>query len=127
MFDDPKEELRRLESRLLEEEEREEPEETDSGEDWLAEAHRLLGEDAGADDEEAPGSIRVHGEPAVRNFANGYGRVRNTDRADLDMEEYSDQIYDAPREKGLRGLIILACLETLGIVAVMAYWFLVLL
>ena len=72
-------------------------------------------------------------EPMVyRNFANGYGRrqsapVRNRDRFDRDLEEYSDQVHDEPREKGVRGLVILACLELLGIAAVIVYWLLFLL
>ena len=34
---------------------------------------------------------------------------------------------EAPKTKGIRGLVILAVLETLGIVGVVAYWLLVLL
>lgn len=128
MFDDPKEELRRLQQRLLEEEEWEAP---GSDEDWLADAHALLGDDPDETDEDMD-LTRVYGsfdwqEPEVRNFANGYGKVRNRDRADLDMEDYSEEVYRAPREKGVWGLVILACLELLGIGALAAYWLLVLL
>ena len=111
MFDDPKEELRRLAERLLEEEEPESPG------DWLEDAHRLLGDDPYEEEEEEPDWQ----EPAVRNFANGYGWGRPV-YSDV-PEEYSDE----PREKGVRGLVILACLELLGIGALVAYWLLVLL
>ena len=110
MFDDPKEELRRLQQRLLAEEDREEPE---SDEDWL--------EDAPCDEEEEEPE-----EPPVRNYANGYGKARNRDRADLDLEDYSEEVYHAPREKGVGGLVALACLELLGIAALAFYWFLML-
>ena len=131
MFDDPRKELRRLEEQLLAEEDPgpDVPEDTLRMDDELEEARRLLGaempEDEEAEDEDP--------EPMVyRNFANGYGRrqsvpVRNRDRFDRDLEEYSDQVHDEPREKGVRGLVILACLELLGIAAVIVYWLLFLL
>lgn len=136
MFDNPQEELRRLQNRLLEEEEnREAPEETEEQmevespafeEDWLEDARRFLEEEPAAArpgfDETRVYATGEDAEPRIRNYANGYGKVQNRDRADLDLEEYSDRVYEAPREKGLWGLVILACLETLGIVAVVAYW-----
>ena len=94
MFDDPNQELERLERQLREEE----------AEEWLdrelAEARRLL-------DEDAPECAAA-----------------NTDRVDVDLESYSDALEqpDAPKEKGIRGLVILACLETAAIVAVILYW-----
>lgn len=144
MFDNPQEELRRLQSRLLEEEDRKEPEESEEWmeavemdppvleEDWLADARRMLEEEPAMERGAEFDKTRVYpgvedAEPRIRNYANGYGKIQNRDRADLNLEEYSDRVYEAPREKGLRGLVILACLETLGIVAVVAYWFLVLL
>lgn len=133
MFDDPKEALRRLEQRLLAEEDRKGPEEPEFEEDWLedelAEAHRLLGDDPDGDDDDDsyPAAPTRRQGSGVRNYANGYGAARNTDPADLNMEEYSDRVYRAPREKGVGGLVLLACLETLGIVALVAYWLVVLL
>ena len=136
MFDDPQKELRRME-RLLAEEGPEE--ETDDGwlDDELAEAHRLLGDELPEDDEEDMDQTRIYrnfangyGQPQVRNYANGYGahpQPRNRDRVDEDIEEYSDRVYEEPKEKSNRWLVILACLETLGIVAVALYWVLVLL
>ena len=105
------------------------PEDTLRMDDELEEARRLLGDEMPDDEEEEDEDP----EPMVyRNFANGYGRrqsvpVRNRDRFDRDLEEYSDQVHDEPREKGVRGLVILACLELLGIAAVIVYWLLFLL
>ena len=126
MFDDPRKELRRLEEQLLAEEDPgpDVPEDTLRMDDELEEARRLLGDEMPDDEEEEDEDP----EPMVyRNFANGYGRrqsvpVRNRDRFDRDLEEYSDQVHDEPREKGVRGLVILACLELLGIAAVIVYW-----
>ena len=131
MFDDPRKELRRLEEQLLAEEDPgpDVPEDALWLDDELEEARRLLGDEMPDDEEEEDEDP----EPMVyRNFANGYGRrqsvpVRNRDRFDRDLEEYSDQVHDEPREKGVRGLVILACLELLGIAAVIVYWLLFLL
>ena len=131
MFYDPRKELRRLEEQLLAEEDPgpDVPEDTLRMDDELEEARRLLGDEMPDDEEEEDEDP----EPMVyRNFANGYGRrqsvpVRNRDRFDRDLEEYSDQVHDEPREKGVRGLVILACLELLGIAAVIVYWLLFLL
>ncbi len=115
MFDDPQKELRRLERQLLAEEEPE-----DDWEDDLDEAHRLLGDAEPEEDlpEEFP----------LRNYANGYGRgVRNRDRGDVDLEEYSSQVYEPPGKKGIGGLLLLLLLEIIGILAVVVYWILFLL
>lgn len=116
MFDDPKEELRRLQQRLLEEEDREEP---DPDADWLANAQDFLGDDPD-DEEEEPEAI------PVRYYANGYGKARNRDKADLDLEEYSEAVYRAPGKRGTGCLVTVICLELLGIAAVALYWYLVL-
>ena len=126
MFDDPRKELRRLEEQLLAEEDPgpDVPEDTLWLDDELEEARRLLGDETPDDEEEEDEDP----EPMVyRNFANGYGRrqsapVRNRDRFDRDLEEYSDQVHDEPREKGVRGLVILACLELLGILGILGWW-----
>ena len=137
MFDDPRKELRRLEEQLLAEEAPQPPapEEDVWLDDELEEARRLLGDELSGDEEDDPPVYRNYANgygshPPVRNYANGYGqpgRVRNRDRFDRDLEEYSDQVHDEPREKGVRGLVILACLELLGIAAVIVYWLLFLL
>ena len=129
MFDDPKKELKKLEQQLLKDEE------------WLdrelAAARALMGDEpVKKSAKTAParknmeqtqvyrtaGASRPGGEAApVRNYANNYGRtpkvvVRNPE--DYDLDEYEAK----HPKKGVKGLVILAVLETLGIVAVVAYW-----
>ena len=136
MFDDPKKELQRLQQELLAEEEYEEEFLTED--EWfereIAEAKALSG----------------YQEPEVRNYANGYGAGRQpaydpsrrshlSGRSGYPQQEraayrptvknYSEETLpeEEEREKGLGGLIALAVTLTLGIVAVAAYWVLVLL
>lgn len=112
MFDDPQKELQRLEQLLLDEEAERPVEDSHSWDDDLDldEIRALLD-----DRDEDMDQTRVYG--AVRNYANGYGAPRNRDAADVNLEQYSDRVYDEPREKSNRGLVILAVLETLGIAA----------
>ena len=115
MFDDPKKELRRLQEELLAEEAQEEeqwyeedlydPEE--DMDDDLADIRALL-EDDTADDEEL--SHRNSGRS--RTFSNGY---RDYSQELLEEEdpsaffaEDSGGYHKKPREKGIRGLVILA-------------------
>ena len=73
------------------------PEEDDS---WLEEARELMGE------EEVP-----------------QVSVRNNDRLDVDLDSYSQDVYEQPpKEKGVGGLVFLAILESLGIAAIILYW-----
>ena len=129
MFDDPKKELQLLQEQLLQEENWFETE--------LEEAKALIGDapkkapvkkaakpnpnaeskpqkKAKAQEEDEP--VRKT-KSRVRNYANDYGKqtppVRNTETK--------------KPQKGIRGLVILAILETLGIVGVVAYWLLYLL
>ena len=138
MFDDPKKELQRLQQELLAEEEEYE-EEILTEDEWfereIAEAKVLSG----------------YQEPEVRNYANGYGaapaqpaydpdrRTHLSGRSGYNQQEraayrpnvrnYSEETLpeEEETEKGVGGLIALAVTLTLGIVAVAAYWVLVLL
>ena len=123
MFDDPKKELQRLEQQLLQEEE----------DEWLdrqlEQAHALLGDEL-EEPEEDMDATRVYrdlsGQLPVRNYANGYGAQPMYDFE----EEYADEAEEEeepPREKGVGGLVMLAILETLGILAVIAYWLIMIL
>lgn len=124
MFDDPKKELRRLEQELLAAEYEDEPEEQEAEfgsefvfeeEDWLREAKALIGEE-----EEIP----------IRNHANGYGTRPGNYAADFDRTVYDDEepdedkavFVDEPKSKGIGGLVLLALLEVLGIVAIVWWW-----
>lgn len=124
MFDDPKKELQRLERELLaaEYEEEEEEREAEFGsefdfeeEDWLREAKALIGEE-----EEIP----------IRNHANGYGTRPRNYATDFDRTVYDDEeidedkavFADPPKSKGIGGLVLLALLEVLGILAIVWWW-----
>ena len=66
-------------------------------------------------------------DPEIRNYANGYGKKVTRDTTHLgNLMDYDGEQFE-PRKKGVRGLIILAGLETLGILGVVAYWLLVIL
>ena len=66
---------------------------------WLEEARALMGEEV----------------PQVS--------VRNNDRLDVDLDSYSQDVYEQPpKEKGVGGLVFLAIPESLGIAAIILYW-----
>ena len=72
---------------------------TEEDDNWLEEAKELMGEEA----------------PQVS--------VRNNDRLDVDLDSYSQDVYEQPpKEKGVGGLVSLAILESLGIAAIILYW-----
>ena len=72
---------------------------TEEDDNWLEEAKELMGEEA----------------PQVS--------VRNNDRLDVDLDSYSQDVYEQPpKEKGVGGLVFLAILESLGIAAIILYW-----
>ena len=73
---------------------------TEEDDNWLEEAKELMGE------EEVPQVF-----------------VRNNDRLDVDLDSYSQDVYEQPpKEKGVGGLVFLAILESLGIAAIILYW-----
>ncbi len=124
IFDDPRRELNRLQQELLEEEEvyEEYEEEYLTEEEWLdeeiAEAKALLG----MDDEEEESEI-------YRNYANGYGRrqpqpVRYEEYRDVEEAEDEEEEILVDDTRGQR---ILTFLLVSGILAVAAYWVVVLL
>lgn len=55
---------------------------------------------------------------AYANYANGY-RIYNTDTADADLEDFSDEVYraEAPRRTGLWVALLLISLLVLGFLA----------
>ena len=119
MFDDPKKELQRLEKQLLKEEE----------EEWLdqqlQEAHAMLGDTPAQEDMDATRVFRpVTQEAPVRNFANGYGGQPQAPVRQVPVQRTPEP---QPKQKGLGGLVVLACLELLGIAAIIGYWVLMIL
>ncbi len=105
MFDDPKKELKKLEDQLLKDDEWLERE--------LTAAHALLGDEPKKTGSAGKKPTNVRGS-ADMQYKAAKVVVRNTEDYDLDEPE-------APR-KSNRGLVILALLETLGIVALVVYW-----
>ncbi len=94
MFDDPKKQLQRLQEQLLQEEE----------------PRQWPGEEAPEDDDE---EAEPSPSPVRRRRALG----SNNDHADLDLDEYSDEIHDAPMGRGCGRFLILLCAALLGIAA----------
>ncbi len=103
MFDNPKQELKWLEDELL-----------------AAEAEM----DAQWPEDEEPEEEEVYEEPPRRkkrkNPAADYGRTMFEDEGELD--ESAALLDDRRKAKGIGGLVFLAILETLGIVAVAIWW-----
>lgn len=113
MFDDPKKDLDRLNAQLLSEYSREEEiPDSDWLDDELREARALMDNDYS------------------RSPARGGSVYDYDEEADDDgMALYSDdprlreeKPKKAKKEKGIGGLVFLACLESLGIVAVLVWW-----
>lgn len=122
MFDDAKEELERLEAELLMEEEK--PEESSEEDRLDALLEEFLDEPQETDRDD--GNIVYHNYSnqygnTLRNYANGY-RAYNTDTADRNLDEYSDEVDAPEKEKGLGGLIAIALALMLGILGVLAWW-----
>lgn len=111
VFDDPKKELEKLQQQLLEDEAWFEKE--------LDSALRMIGEDV---PKKNPTGTRA-GTPAKKPAPQAPARPKPSSKT----RPATDEPRKAPKEKGIRGLVILAVLETLGIVGVVAYWLLVIL
>ena len=100
MFDDPNKELAELQAKL------------EAQEEWfrqeLDSAKRLIGQVP-----EAPAA-------PVRNYANNYGQQPVRKAYVPNVPEIREE--EPPKKKGVRGLLILASLELLGIFAILGYW-----
>ena len=114
MFDDPKKNLKWLEQQLLEEEE---TEEVDWLEEELRQAHELMDND--------------YSRPAASVALYDYEEEVADENEDVAL--YADEPQpkrgkkakkeEKPKkEKGIGGLVFLACIETLGIIAVGLWW-----
>ena len=133
MFKDTDEALARLEAELLREEEEPEvlPEEyeeeyDDEFEDAFEEEEGLPPEYAYEDTRPADGPViyqnfsNNYGKN-LRNYASGY-RAYNSDISDEDLDSYSEDVLQTEPEKSNTPLILIACLLSLGIVAVLLIW-----
>ena len=119
MFDDPKKELRALEDQLLAAERNNETAELDN--EQFEELYDEILEEFGPKEESDPAPMPP-ADPPIRNFANGYGKGNVHQSLGHDGDEILPD--DAPVEsaKGIRGLVILACLECMAIAGLAVYW-----
>ena len=119
IFDDPRKSLERMQRQLLQEDEEYEEEEYLTEEEWFdeefAEAKALLETDEYGDEEED--------EIPYRNFANGYGRARQT----VGYDEEDEEEEPARPARGSNGQLLLTFVLLAGIAAVAFYWVAVLL
>ena len=103
MFDDPNKELEALQAQL------------DAQEEWfqreLDSAKRMIGQEP--ERKAAPAA-------PVRNYANNYGNQPIRKAYVPDIPEIQEE--EPPKKKSVRGLVILASLELLGIFAILGYW-----
>lgn len=109
MFDDPKKDLNRLNSQLLAEEP--EVEEEDWLEAELKAAHALMDND--------------YSRPQNREVPL-YDYEEDEEEEDIalyaDAPQPSEKTKKPKKQKGIGGLVFLACLETLGIIALILWW-----
>ena len=96
-------ELRRLADGLLAEDEEEQH--SDALEDFFLE-----------DNDTTPADVQV----PYRNFANGY-RARTNQPSDVDLDSYSEEVYDAKTPSN-KPLIILALILLSCNIAVLCWW-----
>lgn len=104
MFKDTDEELSRLSSELLKEE--------DESEEYDEEYDEDYEEDYDEEDifpEYDYEDTRAAQDPvAYQNYSNGY-RAYNSDDCDEDLDAFSEDVYEAEEERSNTGLVILAC------------------
>ena len=113
MYKDAKEELKRLEEALLEEEETQ-PEKPDEDADLdalLEQARELLKEPS--DETQV-----FHWQPEELK---GTAHVYNTDKMDGDLDSFSEEVRSGG-QKSLTGLVVTAIALAAGIVAVLIWW-----
>jgi len=115
MYKDAKEELKRLEEALLEEEEDQQAETAEAAEtdiDALLEQTKEMLEKS-SDETQV-----FHWSPEELQRS---GRVYNADRTDEDLQQFAEQVRDGGK-KSLTGWIITAAVLAAGIAAVVIWW-----
>lgn len=110
MFRDAREELERLERQLQEAEDTCREEEYE-GLDYEDDEEAVL--------EQQDPSMPEDDPAFYRNYANDY-TVYNTDRTDVDLEQYSEEVRQ-PRSTGIGGLLVLAALLLAAIACALVY------
>ena len=117
MFKDKKEELERLQSALLEEEE-DLPDEVD--EEWEESAQDWEAADTDDWEEDAPADMDAT--QVYPDLSDSYERIYNNDTADTDLEDYSQQIYSGRKRQSNLGLCAIALCLIAAILGVLAWW-----
>ena len=112
LFKDKKQALEELDQLL--QEEIEEPDKDLEDEEFDEEEF----EDEEFDDEEPEAPAVIY-----HNYANDYGRrIYNTDRADTDIDDYSDQVYEPQSNSDIKALTAVAIALTAAILGVVIWW-----
>lgn len=135
MFKDTDEALARLEAELLREEEPEEKYPEEEEYIYEEELEEEPEEDLVLPPEYAYTDTRAADGPVIyQNFSNNYGknlrnyasgyRAYNADISDENLDDYAEDIPQSVPEKNNTPLILIACLLTLGIVAMVFVWLL---
>ena len=125
MFQDAKEELKRLEQQLLAEED--EPVQEESAEDIsseeLEELKQLLESDSEKPmiTEDDDFDIVRNFDGQVRNFANNY-KAYNSDKTDTDLESYSEEVRYPSQDRSESFLTVLALVLLAGILGILVWW-----
>ena len=125
MFQDAKEELKRLEQQLLAEED--EPVQEESTEDIsseeLEELKQLLESDSEKPmiTEDDDFDIVRNFDGQVRNFANNY-KAYNSDKTDTDLERYSEEVRYPSQDRSESFLTVLAVVLLAGILGILVWW-----
>ena len=119
MFQDAKEELKRLEAELLAEEMPE-----DNGQEaFLSEetVEELLEDSRVAEGGAVYSNYSNAYGKNLRNYASGY-KAYNADKTDQDLESYSEAVREPKRSGGTAVLVALALLLTAAVVGVLLWW-----
>ena len=114
MFDDPKKELQKLEDQLLAAEMNHETAELNN--EQFEELYDGILEEFGP---RISRSDSAAAEPAIRNFANGYGQTQSVTAAGGAVPGEDEP--EVPH-KGVKGLVFLSVLEIAAIAALAVYW-----
>ena len=117
MFDDPKKDLKWLEQQLLAVEA---PQEDDMDLDELLADEALFQEDPV--ETELREARMLLGDITERSWVGEFAYPEEEEEKHVPAPRESRKEKKKKKEKGIGGLVFLACLETLGIVAVLLWW-----
>ena len=127
MFDNPKKELERLEQQLLAAEAHEQEEE--DFESLYEEIYDEFGREEPYEVDDELKQMLNYSDIPIRNHANNYGNPQQDlsqrsagFEAEKDYYMDSDRYVPMPKKKGIKGLLVLACIEAVAVIALAAWW-----